>query len=238
MVSSREFAVPAAAALTCLIAVGCSGDNDNNNGPLARLPNKPPIIVKDSLTWSPPHAQIQKGLEYKFSVRAIDPNVGDKVVGYSWRFGDGTFYDTSGPTSEPHAFIGPDAVCSVSVMAHDNRGAIGPEVTFSDLPMSLNSIPIITIIGMPANNVAAAEVLQYLSFKITDADNDEVAWAINWGDGTEEDVGNATNTVSGAIIQAEHTFAMTFVGQTLTVTIKASDQKSFCILPFELHITN
>lgn len=139
MVSSRKFTVPATAALTCLMAVGCSSGND----PFARLPNRPPIIVKDSLTWMNAETMswgdkvIQWGVEYKYSVRAIDPDVGDKVIKYFWRFGGDAETAIADPRNRPeptdvpsisHIFLTGD-VGIVSVKASDGQ-MIGPEVSF------------------------------------------------------------------------------------------------------------
>jgi len=239
MISSRKFNVPAITALTCLIAVGCSGDNDKNYDPFARLQNKPPIIVKDSLTWAPAHSQVQRGVEYLYFVRAIDPDIGDKVIKYFWRFEGGEIRETDEP-SVRYTFLS-DAIGSVSVMASDRwvdgRWATGPEVPFT-VPLSSNNSPNIILIP-PVPSEVKAEEKQFLNFKIIDADNDNVFWTVNWGDGSVEDKGMVSNTSGeGAIVSPSHSFAKDLVDRPVTVTIVANDQKTSNTFSFEWRITN
>jgi len=229
MVSSCKFTVSAIAALTCLVAVGCAGDKeDKENDPFAKLQNKPPIIVKGSLTWTPQHAQIQRGTAYIYFVKAIDPDIGDKVVRYSWRFEDGTSYDTTSPTSLPHIFDDHAVLGSISVMATDDRGATGEEVQFEVPLVQLPSEPLMTLavdgFTVPRDTYTVAAGTPFvLSFRVADAGVGDVSWKVSWGDDCTE---NGISSGVGATVTLSHPFASEYVGKTLTATIEANDQKN------------
>jgi hypothetical protein len=126
-------------AAVCVIAGGCSGDSDN---PL-RVPNKPPVITKDSLKWEP-SGLIRPNRPYTFSVRALDPDIGDRIVSFYWKFMDdkGNVLSAPAPTSVPSVnytfgqFQESDNMFfSLSVYAVDQKGGVGAEEVFV-LPMA------------------------------------------------------------------------------------------------------
>jgi hypothetical protein len=226
------------AALICLMAAGCSSDNDRVNDPFARLPNKPPVIVQDSLTWQNPQGVlgdtiIQWGVSYVYSVRAIDPDFGDKVIQYFWRFGNDANTYATNDHRIPYAFW-PGSVGIVSVRASDRQvngtWVTGPEVSFQvplpeeyEEPMTLTAMG---LSGLKENyNVAAGAPLT-LSFVVPDADNDDVFWKVSWGDGSIEEGIASSLPGKGAMVSVSHVFADDFVGKKLTATIEVKDQRA------------
>jgi hypothetical protein len=126
------------ATITCIIAIGCSDEHY----PI-RMANRPPVIVKDSLNWVPNDTMIKPSNNYTFSVRAYDPDIGDTIYKFTWKFFDETGRllredDTFSPNIIQN-FEGPiaefDALYTVSVFATDNRGANSAVETFI-IPMA------------------------------------------------------------------------------------------------------
>jgi len=226
MVSSRRIKVPAIAALIWLVASGCSGNNKDSFDPFERAQNRPPVILKDSLTWSPEHTVIQTDITYSYSVRAVDPDFGDRVVKYWWRFGGGEgITETTEPTVE-HAFTS-EEIGSISVKAIDSFGAVGPEETFF-VPWSPPSPPPLTLTvtdlsGSKGTDNVAAGVPFVLSFVVPDVDADSVVWSVSWGDGSVEEGMATVWQGTGATVSLRHVFAESFAGQTLTVAAGAID---------------
>jgi hypothetical protein len=130
-------------AAACIVASGCSDDSNNND--LLRVPNKPPVIVKDSLRWAPGDPQIITKSEYEFSVTANDPDIGDSIDKFYWRFFDnaGNLLDVVKETSVPRLKYtfnqqipeSDSMFFYLSVYAVDKKGAAG-EVEIFALPMA------------------------------------------------------------------------------------------------------
>jgi hypothetical protein len=126
-------------AAACIVASGCSDDNYS-----LRLPNKPPVITKDSLRWSPDHPKIRAGTEYTISVTARDPDIGDSIDWFFWKFmdnngGELATFEYAGSTVN-YTFTqeipeSDDMFYTVSVYAVDRKGAAGAEEIFV-LPMA------------------------------------------------------------------------------------------------------
>ena len=164
MSSKHTLHGPAFTALLCLIAVSCGGGNEIRESKSANIPNKPPIIVSQSLKWDPWHEELELHFPYVFSVSATDPDIADKVVEYEWVFSDGKIAITTDPSVE-HTFVSPAPESSesgvtvrvraidsrgatklsvipltawVRVRATDSRGATGPYETFA-IPLGLET---------------------------------------------------------------------------------------------------
>jgi hypothetical protein len=147
-------------AAACIVASGCGGDNFS-----LRVPNKPPAITKDSLRWAPNHQLISPGVKYTFSVTARDPDFGDSIARFYWKFMDSdgivlAAKDTDGPSVE-HEFTqsipeSDNMFFALSVYAVDQKGAVGAEEIFA-LPMgpSAEPVPAVEIINYSPNEVIA-----------------------------------------------------------------------------------
>jgi hypothetical protein len=147
--------LPAATAISIglLAAAGCGGGNEVGPG-RDRSRNRPPIVLKDSLTWLPADGAVVIDLPYVFSVVAIDPDFFDVVDRYEWVFGN-IDEDASDPpekfeTVEPNVAItlnrdlvendhGVYAV-SLKVRARDNWGLWGEYESFY-IPVTVESKP-------------------------------------------------------------------------------------------------
>jgi len=128
-------------ALTCLAAVclgGCGSDFDDRG----RIPNRAPVVTKDSLTWNPPGVKVRLGVPYTYSVRASDPDVGDVIASYEWLFVNlATGWSASRVTPVPSLACMLDAACvvtgdgasvaTVMVSATDDKGAVGQYEVFT-----------------------------------------------------------------------------------------------------------
>jgi len=131
----------AVAALTCLAAVclvGCGSDFDDRG----RIPNRAPVVTKDSLSWNPPGVKVRLGVPYTYSVRASDPDVGDVIARYEWLFVNlATGWSASRVTAVPSLACTLDAayvaaedgasVATVMIRATDNKGAVGQYEVFT-----------------------------------------------------------------------------------------------------------
>ena len=141
MLSSRWVAGSTIALFVCLIAAGCGGGSEWSEAKPIKVPNKPPYIVKGSLNWEPDHPLVVPGIPYDFSVKAVDPDISDRVVMYWWKFaGDEEFTATTAPTIR-YTFDS-SSNGKVVVKATDNRGATGPEEEL-DVPLAQDVPPLL-----------------------------------------------------------------------------------------------
>ncbi|MDR1841183.1 MAG: hypothetical protein LBQ86_04570 [Holophagales bacterium] len=169
--------------IACLIAIGCSGD-ETDDGKI-NVQNRPPVIVKDSLTWSPAHDQISLYTPYTYSIRAADPDIGDAVVRYEWLFGNsetgGERYETT-ISSVTHAFDA-SSVATLSVRATDRNGAAGQYEVFTiPLASDTSDFPLLLTAVEPSQPLnfrldPGGSVVVPFEFTITDEDDAPVSVA-------------------------------------------------------------
>ena len=144
--------------------------------------------------------------------------------------GDGTYTYTVRYTGAATAGT---RTATATAQATDSFGIVGlaasgPLMTLTTL--GANHAPSITLTS-PATDgtVAYTSKVFTLGFTLTDADNDAVAYTVNWGDGTATTTGAPTGDfTAGVAVTATHTYADAFTATStsVSVTVTATDNRS------------
>ena len=133
--------------------------------------NAPP---EADFTWTPPHPAAKQRVT--FTAEATDPDPGDRVVAYTWDFGDGT----AGEGEEVvHVFEEPGSY-EVKLTVTDTHGAstdVRKTVTVGD-----NRTPTITSLSFTPTNPEVGSSVTFNAVASDPEGNDIIAWQWDFGD--------------------------------------------------------
>lgn len=144
--------------------------------------------------------------------------------------GGGSYTFTVQYTGEAsaHARTSTPTAYATDTLAIKGHPASGPLVTVNTL--GANHPPVITLTN-PATDGTVAYTSKpfHLGFTLTDADNDAVTYAVDWGDGTATASGTPVGDFGvGVGVSASHTYADAFTAssQGVSITVTATDNRS------------
>ena len=175
--------------------------------------------VTHSVTVTPPNqpptadfSPSCNDLQCTFTDHSSDPD--GRVVGWSWRFGDGSVSNTQNPTHTYNAA----GTYTVQLTVTDDQGA--PGTTSQSLtvtaPPPPNQRPVVNA-GLD-QNVLVGALFSLNGASFTDPDhNGPWTVTIDWGDGNSSQF-----TASEGAINASHTY-ITLLPATYTLTITVTD---------------
>ncbi|GLH69563.1 hypothetical protein GETHPA_10960 [Geothrix rubra] len=107
--------------------------------------------------------------------------------------------------------------------------ATGPVITINSVSAT-NSAPVITLITPATDNTVAWTSKPFdFGFTLTDAENDPIAYTVDWGDGSPAVTGTTTGpTAAGASVALTHKYADGFTATTkgVSITVTATDNRS------------
>ena len=189
------------------------GNPDLSMGPVTT--SDPP--AKPSSPYGPTHGTINK--QYTFTSMSTDPN-NDQIY-YLFNWDDGSNSGWLGPYSSGLTVAGSHAWSAignytVKVKAKDINGATSDWSEPLTITIVLNDAPDTPTITGPASGAPGKAYLFKMS--TTDANEDDVFYYIDWGDGTTSDWLGPYN--SGADATITHSWSEQ---GTFTVKIKAKD---------------
>jgi hypothetical protein len=170
-------------------------------------------------TNGPYYGVVDQDIEFNAS-NSYDPD--GFIIHYGWSFGDGETGE--GETLTHHyAHAG---LYQVTLQVIDNLGVLDIALTNASI-IILNRPPASPLIAGPTNGSTNTDY-SYV-FGSTDADNDEITYIINWGDGTTFETGFLPN---GQYFSMTHRWDG---AGDYTITVTASDGQS--ISSFEKVVT-
>ncbi len=146
---------------------------------------------------------VAEGTPYALDLSAIDP--GHAITGWTVTWGDGTVDSLPGdPLVASHTYASGPNTYNVTAAATDDAGAYavvaGPTVAVTHVP------PVLTISG---SGDVAERATYTLDLSATDPGHDVLGWAINWGDGTVQDLPGDPSTATHAYADGPTAYGVT-----------------------------
>jgi hypothetical protein len=159
------------------------------------------------------------GTEYTYHVKTTDPD-GDTLT-YTIDWGDGTTHTTGSRTSG--TLVSPShnwtqaGTYAIRVRATDSKGNVSAWSPSLSVTIAAVNQPPLTPAAPEGTVSAQAGTAYTCSVKTTDPDGDNIAYTIDWGDGTSSTTGQLN---SGVIGSASHTWTQ---AGTYPVKVRATD---------------